>query len=94
MIRRPPRSTLSASSAASDVYKRQILIASGGTGGHIFPAIALAKEFRLDGHKVVIAGTGNELEKKIFSEHDVEIKYFKSRLKGLSLIHISEPTDS
>src|SRR5665648_1251483 len=26
MIRRPPRSTLSSSSAASDVYKRQILI--------------------------------------------------------------------
>src|SRR5674536_236260 len=29
MIRRPPRSTLSSSSAASDVYKRQLL-----TGGH------------------------------------------------------------
>ena len=66
--------------------KYTILIASGGTGGHIFPAIALAKEFRLDGHKVVIAGTGNELEKKIFSELDVEIKYFKSRLKGSSSI--------
>src|SRR5665648_1138880 len=26
MIRRPPRSTLSSSSAASDVYKRQVLI--------------------------------------------------------------------
>eukprot|EP00658_Telonema_sp_P-2_P057193 TRINITY_DN45645_c0_g1_i1.p1 TRINITY_DN45645_c0_g1~~TRINITY_DN45645_c0_g1_i1.p1 ORF type:complete len:172 (+),score=21.65 TRINITY_DN45645_c0_g1_i1:124-639(+) len=30
MIRRPPRSTLSSSSAASDVYKRQLL-ANGGT---------------------------------------------------------------
>ena len=29
MIRRPPRSTLDRSSAASDVYKRQILIALG-----------------------------------------------------------------
>src|SRR5674536_98405 len=28
MIRRPPRSTLSSSSAASDVYKRQIVIKS------------------------------------------------------------------
>src|SRR5665648_1195536 len=28
MIRRPPRSTLSSSSAASDVYKRQVLNAS------------------------------------------------------------------
>src|SRR5674536_49162 len=29
MIRRPPRSTLSSSSAASDVYKRQVLFLSG-----------------------------------------------------------------
>src|SRR5664280_960661 len=38
MIRRPPRSTLSSSSAASDVYKRQGLCADAGTapvcGGH------------------------------------------------------------
>src|SRR5664279_5851901 len=43
MIRRPPRSTLSSSSAASDVYKRQVLVGAlvdqigechrGGTAG-------------------------------------------------------------
>src|SRR5664279_3864599 len=32
MIRRPPRSTLSSSSAASDVYKRQMQIPRTGTG--------------------------------------------------------------
>eukprot|EP00656_Telonema_subtile_P000063 TRINITY_DN10021_c0_g1_i1.p2 TRINITY_DN10021_c0_g1~~TRINITY_DN10021_c0_g1_i1.p2 ORF type:complete len:132 (+),score=24.38 TRINITY_DN10021_c0_g1_i1:129-524(+) len=32
MIRRPPRSTLSSSSAASDVYKRQINAEYGGEG--------------------------------------------------------------
>ena len=31
MIRRPPRSTLSASSAASDVYKRQVCVCVSGT---------------------------------------------------------------
>ena len=66
--------------------KYKIIIAAGGTGGHIFPAIALAKKFTLDGHKVVIAATGNELEKKIFSDHDIKIKYFKSRIKGSSSI--------
>src|SRR5665648_863735 len=34
MIRRPPRSTLSSSSAASDVYKRQV--AAGMSGGHAY----------------------------------------------------------
>ena len=32
MIRRPPRSTLSSSSAASDVYKRQVLYLGAATG--------------------------------------------------------------
>ena len=66
--------------------KYKIVIAAGGTGGHIFPAIALAKKFRVDGHKVILVGTGNELEKKIFSEHDFETEYFESRLKGSSTI--------
>ena len=66
--------------------KYKIIIAAGGTGGHIFPAIALAKKFTSHGHKVFIAGTGNELEKKIFSDHDIEIKYFKSTIKDFSSI--------
>src|SRR5674536_1416 len=45
MIRRPPRSTLSSSSAASDVYKRQELIKANG------------KSFK--DAKVVISGSGN-----------------------------------
>jgi len=61
-----------------------ILIAAGGTGGHIFPAIALADKFKLDGHKVVIAGTGNELEKKIFAQHEIDTVYFENRFKDVS----------
>eukprot|EP00658_Telonema_sp_P-2_P026482 TRINITY_DN2069_c0_g1_i2.p1 TRINITY_DN2069_c0_g1~~TRINITY_DN2069_c0_g1_i2.p1 ORF type:complete len:128 (+),score=20.42 TRINITY_DN2069_c0_g1_i2:142-525(+) len=50
MIRRPPRSTLSSSSAASDVYKRQeyggaeagMVVQGNGTWmGHLFPAMVL-----------------------------------------------------
>jgi UDP-N-acetylglucosamine--N-acetylmuramyl-(pentapeptide) pyrophosphoryl-undecaprenol N-acetylglucosamine transferase len=61
--------------------KYRILIATGGTGGHIYPAIALAYQYEKDGHQVIIAGTGNEIEKKIFSSEDLEVKYFPSKLK-------------
>ena len=64
--------------------KYKILIGAGGTGGHIFPAIALAKKFKSDGHKVVIVGTGNTLEKKIFAQYDIETIYFDSKLKDQS----------
>ncbi len=61
--------------------KYRILIATGGTGGHIYPAIALAHQYEKDGHQVIIAGTGNEIEKKIFASEDLEVKYFPSKLK-------------
>ncbi|HIF19023.1 MAG TPA: UDP-N-acetylglucosamine--N-acetylmuramyl-(pentapeptide) pyrophosphoryl-undecaprenol N-acetylglucosamine transferase [Gammaproteobacteria bacterium] len=64
--------------------KYTILIGAGGTGGHIFPAIALAKKFKSDGHKVVIVGTGNALEKKIFAQYDIETVFFKNRFKDTS----------
>ena len=34
----------------------KILIATGGTGGHIFPAIETAKALRVRGHQVSFAG--------------------------------------
>ena len=61
-----------------------ILIGAGGTGGHVFPAIALAKKFKFDGHKAVIIATGNNLEKKIFEDHDIETTFFESKLKDQS----------
>ena len=64
--------------------KYTILIGAGGTGGHVFPAIALAKKFKFDGHKAVIIATGNNLEKKIFEDHDIETIFFESKLKDQS----------
>jgi len=64
--------------------KYKILIGAGGTGGHIFPAIALAKKFKSDGHNVVIVGTGNDLEKKIFGQDEIDVVYFESRFKNVS----------
>ena len=64
--------------------KYTILIGAGGTGGHVFPAIALAKKFKFDGHKALIIATGNNLEKKIFEDHDIEATFFESKLKDQS----------
>ena len=69
-----------------------IIIAAGGTGGHIFPALAMADHFKENGHKVVIAGTGNELERKIFSQSDIEVEYFEARkIKHNGLMTFLDP---
>ena len=56
--------------------KYKIIIATGGTGGHVFPAIALAKKFKSDSHQVVIIATGNDLEKKIFGQDEMRCSLF------------------
>ena len=69
-----------------------IIIAAGGTGGHIFPALAMANHFKEKGHKVVIAGTGNELERKIFSHSDIEVEYFEARkIKRKGFMTVFDP---
>jgi UDP-N-acetylglucosamine--N-acetylmuramyl-(pentapeptide) pyrophosphoryl-undecaprenol N-acetylglucosamine transferase len=44
-----------------------IVIAGGGTGGHLFPGIAIAEEFirRKEKWEIIFIGTGKDLEKRI-----------------------------
>eukprot|EP00658_Telonema_sp_P-2_P048130 TRINITY_DN36629_c0_g1_i1.p1 TRINITY_DN36629_c0_g1~~TRINITY_DN36629_c0_g1_i1.p1 ORF type:complete len:220 (-),score=50.81 TRINITY_DN36629_c0_g1_i1:265-924(-) len=63
MIRRPPRSTLSSSSAASDVYKRQVSTQSTGntTITMLGRLVSWAQQRLAFGHGTVAAGPGSEL---------------------------------
>eukprot|EP00658_Telonema_sp_P-2_P031632 TRINITY_DN23625_c0_g1_i1.p1 TRINITY_DN23625_c0_g1~~TRINITY_DN23625_c0_g1_i1.p1 ORF type:complete len:181 (-),score=21.98 TRINITY_DN23625_c0_g1_i1:63-605(-) len=58
MIRRPPRSTLSSSSAASDVYKRQVSTQSTGKGkgGGISPSSLCSILLRREGYILGFTG--------------------------------------
>ena len=84
MIRRPPRSTLDRSSAASDVYKRQGrhgLRKAYVTGANV---IELEKEL---GSSALVSKEGLRNVKK---QNDLTV--ISSSIIDLSLIHISEPT--
>ena len=52
-----------------------VVIAAGGTGGHFYPAIALAEEFRRRdaSTSVILIGTGRVLEKMMMEETDIRI---------------------
>jgi UDP-N-acetylglucosamine--N-acetylmuramyl-(pentapeptide) pyrophosphoryl-undecaprenol N-acetylglucosamine transferase len=55
--------------ATSDRRGIGMIIAGGGTGGHLFPGIAIAEEFlsRNPAHRILFIGTERGLEKKILS---------------------------
>jgi UDP-N-acetylglucosamine--N-acetylmuramyl-(pentapeptide) pyrophosphoryl-undecaprenol N-acetylglucosamine transferase len=53
---------------AEDADRREpvtILAAAGGTGGHIVPALEVARELRNRGHHCVFVGAGRELERRL-----------------------------
>lgn len=53
-----------------------VVIAAGGTGGHLYPAVALAREFlRQDPRTAILfIGTSRELEKKVLTHEGFELK--------------------
>lgn len=53
---------------------KSVVIAGGGTGGHLFPGIALAEEFkrRNPGCRVVFVSSGRPLEERVLSETGFE----------------------
>ena len=54
---------------------KRIMIMAGGTGGHIFPALAVAKQLSKEGWDVFWLGTHNGLESKIIPANQITIDW-------------------
>ncbi|MBQ92802.1 undecaprenyldiphospho-muramoylpentapeptide beta-N-acetylglucosaminyltransferase [uncultured Marinobacter sp.] len=59
--------------------QRRFLMMAGGTGGHVFPALATARALEARGHQVYWLGASGGMEQRLIGETDIP----------LSLIHIS-----
>jgi UDP-N-acetylglucosamine--N-acetylmuramyl-(pentapeptide) pyrophosphoryl-undecaprenol N-acetylglucosamine transferase len=54
---------------------RPVLIMAGGTGGHVFPALALARLLRSNAREVVWLGTRRGLEARVVPEEGIAIEW-------------------
>ena len=62
----------------------KIIVTSGGTGGHIYPAISLIKYLENNGEEVVFVGNENGMEKEIAKNEDIKFIGFNLfRGKGI-----------
>ena len=66
----------------------RILIAGGGTGGHVVPALAIARELRdAHGAEVRFVGTARGLETRLVPEAGFQLELIKvGQLKNVSLV--------
>jgi len=62
-----------------------LAVAGGGTGGHIFPGLAVAREFRRrePGARVLYLGAAGRLEERVVPREGAAVRFHGLRVRGL-----------
>ena len=60
---------------------KTFMLMAGGTGGHIFPALAVAEALKAAGQHVIWLGSEGSMEERIVPQHDILLE--KLAIKGV-----------
>ena len=61
----------------------RVILVAGGSGGHIYPCLELAKYFKEKNHQVLLCGSLDSLEERIYKENNFDFKGIKIEKKKI-----------
>ena len=71
----------------------KLMVMAGGTGGHVFPALAVAKNLRESGIEISWLGTRRGLEYRVVPENDIELDLISVEgLRGKGCLLYTSPS--
>ena len=83
----PNRSEQVKFSKKETMIDETVMVAGGGTGGHIYPGVALAVELKERGYHVIWVGSGSKLEKSILNQYQFKYEHITAKpYRGTSLV--------
>lgn len=66
---------------------KRLMVMAAGTGGHVFPGLAVAHHLMAQGWQVRWLGTADRMEASLVPQHGIEIDFIKiSGLRGKGLM--------
>ncbi|WP_114785258.1 undecaprenyldiphospho-muramoylpentapeptide beta-N-acetylglucosaminyltransferase [Vibrio tetraodonis] len=68
---------------------KRLMVMAGGTGGHVFPGLAVAKKLQQQGWDIRWLGTADRMEAELVPKHGIEIDFIKVKgLRGQGLLKL------